>query len=111
MLSKLCFKESLVIINENEEELGEFIGKIRPCHSNTNSSSILVNLHSISTSVNGEENGMSLITKTTTTFDTYEEKWSQWLLFRYKINRTPKLTYQYCLLGGLKVEKQRVKQF
>jgi len=69
-------------VNEKEEELGEFIGKIRKCnsYSDTSSTSIIIKLYSTSISKYDEEIGMSLITKTTTTFDSYDEKWSQWLV-------------------------------
>lgn len=70
-------------MNEKEEELGEFTGKIRTCnsHSDDNSTSIIINIHCTSVSEHDEEIGMSLIAKTTTTFDSYDEKWSQWLVY------------------------------
>lgn len=67
-------------------ELGEFIGKIRTCNLNNSTASIMINVHSTNISKNGEEIGMSLITKTTAKFDSYEEKWSQWLLLFFKHN-------------------------
>lgn len=73
----MCFNEILNIVNENEE-LGEFNGKVRQCNSNISTSLLIVHLHSKSISEFGEEVGMSLMTKTTANFHTYEEKWSQW---------------------------------
>lgn len=80
--SKLCFNETLAIVNQKEEELGEFTGKIRKCNSypDTGSTTIIIKLYSTSISKCDEEIGMSLITKTTTTFNAYDEKWSQWLV-------------------------------
>lgn len=77
-LSKLCFNETLAIVNEKEEELGELIGKIRASNTNTSSPSMTINLQSKSISDYGEETGTSVITNTATSFKSYEEKWSQW---------------------------------
>lgn len=82
-VSKLCFNEALIIVDNDGKELGEFIGKIRRCNSNNSTASIMINVHSTNISENGEEIGMNLITKTTAKFDSYEEKWSQWLLLLF----------------------------
>lgn len=79
-ISDLCFNETLAIVNEKQEELGEFIGKIRKCNYSQSCASIMINLHSTSFSEYGKETGMSLVTNTTTDFHSYEEKWSQWLV-------------------------------
>lgn len=76
-INKVCFKETLAIVNENQEELGEFIGKIRRCNFKTNSTSLMININSTNVSECGQKIGMSLITNTTTDFHSYEEKWSQ----------------------------------
>jgi len=68
-------------VNKKEEELGEFIGKVRICNLNINSTSIIVNLNSKSVDENGDEIIMSVVTKTTDNFDSFEEKWSQWLIY------------------------------
>lgn len=68
-------------MNKKEEELGEFIGKVRICNLNINSTSIIVNLNSKSVDENGDEIIMSVVTKTTDNFDSFEEKWSQWLIY------------------------------
>jgi len=65
-------------VNEKEEELGEFVGKIRKSNSNTNSTSLMINLNSTSIHEHGKEIGFSVITITTTDFLSYKEKWSQW---------------------------------
>lgn len=71
-------------MNEKEEEVGEFIGKIRTCKSNTISESMMINIHSTSISEHGEEKGMSVVSNTTMNFHSYEEKWSQWLVSIFK---------------------------
>ncbi|XP_022160824.1 LOW QUALITY PROTEIN: ciliogenesis-associated TTC17-interacting protein-like [Myzus persicae] len=76
--SKLCFNERLSIVNEKEEELGEFVGKIRKSGSNTKPESLMIILNSTSIHEHGKEIGFSVITTTTTDFLSYEEKWSQW---------------------------------
>jgi len=68
-------------MNKKEEELGEFIGKVWTCNLNINSISIMVNLNSKSVDENGDEIMMSVVTKTTDNFDSFEEKWSQWLIY------------------------------
>lgn len=75
----MCFDETLAIVNEKEEELGEHIGRIRSCNLNTSSPSMMINVRSKSISVYGEETGTSVITDAATSFKSYEEKWSQWL--------------------------------
>lgn len=79
-ISDICFNETLAIINEKRQEVGEFIGKIRTCNNSNDSASIIINLHSTSFSEHGKETGMSLVTNTTIDFNSYEEKWSQWLV-------------------------------
>lgn len=74
----MCFNETLVVVNEKEEEIGEFTGKIRSNNFNTTNPSIVINLHSISNSKQNEEIGMSVTSTTTSNFNSYEEKWSQW---------------------------------
>ncbi|KAE9540908.1 hypothetical protein AGLY_004153 [Aphis glycines] len=77
-ISKLCFNETLTIWNEKEEEVGEFVGKIRKSHLNTNPSTLMINLNSTNIFEHGKEIGLSVITTTTVNFLSYEEKWSQW---------------------------------
>jgi len=67
-------------VNQKGEVLGEFVGKIHTCDLNINSSSLMVNLNSKSVDENGQEILMSVITKTTGNFKSFEEKWSQWLI-------------------------------
>lgn len=74
-----------------EEELGEFIGKIRTCNLNIDSTSIIVYLNSKNVGRNGDEFVMSVITKTTNDFDSFEEKWSQRLIITRKVT-----TYVLC---------------
>jgi len=65
-------------VNEKEEELGEFVGKIRKSNSNTKPASLMIILNSSSIHEHGKEIGFSVITTTSTNFLSYEEKWSQW---------------------------------
>lgn len=75
-IPKLCFNETLAVVNEKNEELGEFIGKIWT--GKLNNTSIIISLNSTNTSEYGEETGMCVGTTTTENFHSYEEKWSQW---------------------------------
>lgn len=81
--SALSFNETLAVVNEKEEEVGEFIGRIRTCNSNTIAESMMINFYS-SIFEHGEEKGMSVVTNTTANFHSYEEKWSQWLVSIFK---------------------------
>lgn len=72
----MCFNETLSIVNEKNEELGEFIGKIWT--GNSNNTSLIINLNSINTTQRGEQIGMRVVTTTTENFNSYAEKWSQW---------------------------------
>lgn len=73
----------MTILNEKENEIGEFTGKIRKSYTNTNSASLMINLNSTSISEHGNEIGLGVITNTTENFHSYEEKWSQWLIYDY----------------------------
>jgi hypothetical protein len=64
------------MVNEKNEELGEFIGKIWT--GNSNNTSLIISLNSTNTSQRGEQIGMKVITTTTENFHSYAEKWSQW---------------------------------
>jgi len=66
------------IVNENEDELCEFVDKIRKSNLNTKSASLKIILNSTSIPEHGKEIGFSVITNTTTDFLSYKEKWSQW---------------------------------
>lgn len=72
-------------MDENGKKLGKFVGKIRATGSNdTDLKSITVNMHSTSVFDDGDKTGMTVATNTTSNFDSYEEKWSQWyLLYNY----------------------------
>lgn len=82
-------------MNEKEEEVGEFIGKIRTCNSNTTSESMMINMRSRSISDHGGERGMTVVTKTTANFHSYEEKWTQWLVRPYTDILKKKIYYYY----------------
>lgn len=68
----------MIVVNEKDEEIGEFSGKIRTTNLNANNPSIMINLHSTSKSTHSEDIGMSIVTTTTSNFHSYEEKRSQW---------------------------------
>jgi len=63
-------------VNHKGEVLDEFVGKIRACDLNINSSSIMVNLNSKSVDEDSEEILMSVITTTMDNYKSFEEKWS-----------------------------------
>ncbi|XP_025208132.1 ciliogenesis-associated TTC17-interacting protein-like [Melanaphis sacchari] len=84
---KLCFNETLTILNEKGEELGEFVGKIRKSNLNTNPATLIVNLNSTNISEQGKEIGLSVITTTTANFRSYEEKWLQWYTEKSEMTR------------------------
>lgn len=65
-------------MNEKDEEVGEFVGKIRKNNSNINPATLMIHLNSTNISEHGREIGLSVITTTTANFLSYEEKWSQW---------------------------------
>lgn len=66
------------VVNEKNEELGEFTGEIRA--GNSNNTSIIISLNSTNITEQGEEVGMSVVTTTAENFDSYAEKWSQWYI-------------------------------
>lgn len=68
----------MIVVNEKEEEIGQFNGKIRTKNLNINNPSIMINLYSTNKSTHSEDVGMSIVTTTTSNFHSYEEKWSQW---------------------------------
>lgn len=74
----MCFDETLIVVNEKEEEIGQFSGKIRTKNLDINNPSIMINLQSTSKSIHSEDIGMSIVSTTTSNFQSYEEKWSQW---------------------------------
>ncbi|XP_026822569.1 ciliogenesis-associated TTC17-interacting protein-like [Rhopalosiphum maidis] len=86
-ISKICFNETLTILNEKNEEVGEFVGKIRKSNSNTNPATLMIHLNSTNISEHGREIGLSVITTTTANFLSYEEKWSQWYSEESEITR------------------------
>ncbi|XP_050444247.1 ciliogenesis-associated TTC17-interacting protein-like [Adelges cooleyi] len=76
-VTKICFKETLDIIDADGRIIGEFTAKIRESYSDLASRSLIISVHSSKMYEGNKDIEMSLITNCTIDFHTFEEKWSQ----------------------------------